>query len=123
MNVMTCGKTLGGKTLESEMDLFVAEEESVDKAASFALEEFALPNLQLQVHQDKEGKEHKLRAIKLLGWLAKALAMRSHPLRFQPLETALAYLEASSLDLVSAQEEQGFPPPSLYGSQYLPCMI
>ena len=70
---------------------------------AFALEEHTLPNLQLQI--EKDDGAHTLRAMNLLGWLTKALAMRQHPLRFQPLETAIAFLEAASLDLVTVREE------------------
>lgn len=47
----------------------------------------------------------RLRAIELLGWLAKGLAMRGHPRASKPMDTALAYLEAASLDMATAQEE------------------
>ena len=43
----------------------------------------------------------------MLGMVAKVLAMRQHPKMFQPLQTAIAFLEAACLDLVTAQEDTG----------------
>ena len=78
-------------------------EEGIDAAAAVALDDVLLPRMQLQVQQDS--LPQRLKAIELLGWIAKALAMRQHPRLSKPLETVLAYLEAASLDLATAEEE------------------
>lgn len=78
-------------------------EEGIDAAAAVALDDVLLPRMQLQVQQDS--LPQRLKAIELLGWTAKALAMRQHPRLSKPLETVLAYLEAASLDLATAEEE------------------
>lgn len=78
-------------------------EDSIDTAVGIALDDVILPRLQLQVQQ--EDSRDRLKAIQLLGWIAKALAMRQHPRLAKPLETVLAYLEAASLDLATAEEE------------------
>lgn len=79
--------------------------QSADAAMTVALDEIILPRLQL--HLQHEGLPQRLRAIHLLGWIAKALAMRQHSRLSKPLETVLAYLEAASLDLATAEEEAG----------------
>lgn len=79
--------------------------ETVDEAVGVALDDVVLPHIQLQLPQ--EGGGHRLRAVAALGWLAKATAMRQHPRLAKPLETALAYLEAASLDLATAEHEAG----------------
>lgn len=68
-----------------------------------ALDDIILPRMQLQLQQDSQTE--RLAAIRLLGWTAKALAMRQHPRLAKPLETVLAFLEAASLDLATAEEE------------------
>ena len=78
-------------------------EESIDAAAAVALDDIILPRMQLQVQKDSPSQ--RMKAIELLGWVAKALAMRQHPRLAKPLETVLAYLEAASLDLATAEEE------------------
>lgn len=81
----------------------VTPDSSIDAAVGIALDDVILPRLQLQLQQ--EGAEERTKAIRLLGWVAKALAMRQHPRVAKPLETVLAYLEAASLDLATAEEE------------------
>ena len=78
-------------------------EEGMDAATAVALDDVILPRMQLQLHQ--ESLPQRMKAIQLLGWVAKALAMRQHPRLAKPLETVLAYLEAASLDLATAEEE------------------
>ena len=78
-------------------------EEDIDAATAVALDDVVLPRMQLQVQQDS--LPQRMKAIQLLGWIAKALAMRQHPRLAKPLETVLAYLEAASLDLATAEEE------------------
>ena len=77
-------------------------EEDIDAATAVALDDVILPRMQLQVQQDS--LPQRMKAIQLLGWVAKALAMRQHPRLAKPLETVLAYLEAASLDLATAEE-------------------
>ena len=81
--------------------------ESVDEAVAVALDEVILPRLQLRLQEERQPAEPRLRAVSLLGWTGKALAMRRHPRAGKPLDTVLAYLEAASLDLAAAQEEGG----------------
>ena len=81
--------------------------ESVDEAVAVALDEVILPRLQLRLQEERQPAEPRLRAVSLLGWTGKALAMRRHPRASKPLDTVLAYLEAASLDLAAAEEEGG----------------
>ena len=99
----------------------MAREENIDAAASVALDDVILPRLQLQIQQ--EGVGNRLQAIRLLGWTAKALAMRQHPRLGKPLETVLAYLEAASLDLATAEEEGPTPVSPSGQSLFIGCRL
>ena len=100
--------------------------EGVDEAVGMALDDVILPRLQLQLPHE-EGGGHRLQAVAALGWLARATAMRQHPRLAVPLETALAYLEAASLDLATAEEEAGVGVPGaqswLSPSSYAPHLL